>query len=129
MAKIAPLKINEDVVVPISRLPDAVRRIRAIADRHSIRCAMFGHAADGNLHVNFLLDQGDQSGLSRVQNAVAETFEVVVDLGGSISGEHGIGTAKKAFVGLELEPPVLELMRAVKQVFDPKGIMNPGKVL
>ncbi len=128
LAKIAPLKINEDVVVPISRLPDAVRRIRAIADSYSIRCAIFGHAGDGNLHVNFLLDQGDQEGLLRVRDAVAKTFEVVVDLGGSISGEHGIGTAKQAFVGLELEPSVIELMRAVKQVFDPKGIMNPGKI-
>ena len=128
LAKIAPLKVNEDVVVPIARLPEAVHAIHSIGERHRVLCAIYGHAGDGNLHVNFLLEQGDEAGLLSVRQAVAETFELVVDLGGSISGEHGIGTAKKDFVGLELEPPVVELMRAVKQVFDPRGIMNPGKI-
>jgi glycolate oxidase len=129
LARIAPHKMNEDIVVPVSRLPEAVSRIHAIAQKHQVACACFGHAGDGNIHVNFLLHKEDTDQVRRTEAAVEETFRLVVELGGSITGEHGVGTTKRPYLHLEIPPVVLEIMARVKKALDPNGILNPGKIL
>ncbi len=128
LAHIAPHKLNEDIVVPIARLPEAVAGVHRIAREARVACACFGHAGDGNIHVNFLVHPEDAEELARAGDAVRATFELAVALGGSISGEHGIGTAKQPFLGLELGPRALGAMRAVKAALDPQNILNPGKI-
>ncbi len=120
-----PNKINEDVVVPVSRLPQLVHGIGELAKKHRILIVSFGHAGNGNLHVNML---GEDTELDSMHRCLPELFQLVLALDGSISGEHGIGLVKKAFIGMELDTGVLQLMRGVKRVFDPRGILNPGKV-
>jgi len=126
---IASGKINEDVVVPVSRIPDLVARVGDISRRHALRIVCFGHAGNGNLHVNILYDAADAAQSARATEALAEVFAVTLSLGGQLSGEHGIGLAKRDFMPQALEPATLEAMRAIKRVFDPDGILNPGKVL
>jgi len=128
VARIAPLKVNEDIVVPLTSLPEAVSKIHAIAEKYRIKSASFGHAGDGNLHVNFLANPDDKEEVARVDQAVAELFKLAVSLNGSISGEHGIGTTKQEFLSLELSPEVIEVMKAIKRAMDPLGILNPGKI-
>jgi glycolate oxidase len=125
---IAPLKINHDVVVPRGRVPrlfDLVDRIRA---KHELRIACFGHAGDGNIHVNIMVDPNDREEVARAHVAERELFEGVVALEGSISGEHGIGFAKAPYLGVELSAETIALMKRVKRAFDPDGILNPGKI-
>lgn len=129
LARIAPLKVNEDIVVPLAQLPRAVDGIQKLAAEYRAHCAIFGHAGDGNLHVNFMADPARPGEVARVEEAVSRMFELVVSLGGSITGEHGVGITKQAFLGLEIAEPVLDVMRRIKQQLDPAGIMNPGKVL
>ena len=122
------LKINHDVVVPRGRVPqlfDAVGRLR---DRHALRIASFGHAGDGNIHVNLMLDPADPAELERAAHAERELFEQVVALEGSISGEHGIGFSKARYLSIELSAEEIALMKRVKAAFDPNGILNPGKI-
>lgn len=123
---LAPKKINEDVVVPVSRIPQLTDGLAELADRHRVRIVSFGHAGNGNLHVNVL---GEETELERMQACVEDVFRLVLALDGTLSGEHGIGRSKRAFVGLEIGPETLELMRRLKAVFDPDGIMNPGLAL
>ncbi len=125
---IAPTKVNEDVVVPRSLLAEALEEISRIEERHNLPIICFGHAGDGNIHVNIMTDKNDDDAWKRAQKAVDEVFELVVGLGGSISGEHGVGTTKARYVGMQLSEQVLELQRGIKRVFDPKGILNPGKM-
>lgn len=127
--KIAPLKINEDVVVPVAKLADLVDAIDALGHRHGLPLVAFGHAGNGNLHVNIMVHQDDADEMSRARACRRELVETVLGLSGSLSGEHGIGSEKRAFVGLEFEPETLALMRQVKALFDPHGILNPGKKL
>jgi glycolate oxidase len=125
---VAPLKINHDVVVPKGRIPllfELVRRLRA---NHRLRIPCFGHAGDGNIHVNIMVDPADSEALQRARVAERELFEGVVALEGSISGEHGIGFSKARFLPLELSPDEIALMKRVKAAFDPHGILNPGKI-
>lgn len=129
LARIAPHKFNEDIVVPIARLPEAVGGIHEIAQQHDIACACFGHAGDGNIHANFLVHPDDEDEAARVERAVEQTFDLVVSLGGSITGEHGVGTTKQPYLAKELSPEVLAAMGRIKRALDPNGIMNPGKVL
>ncbi|MFT3806929.1 FAD-binding oxidoreductase [Arenimonas sp.] len=129
LRSIASGKINEDVVVPVSRIPDLLRRVGDIAERHALRIVCFGHAGNGNLHVNILYDADDATQERRASDALAEVFAATLSLGGQLSGEHGIGLAKRDFMAQALEPPTLEAMRAIKRVFDPDGILNPGKIL
>ena len=124
---LSPDKINEDVVVPVSRLPELVAALRALADRHQIPIVNFGHAGNGNIHVNLL--PRDPAELRRAHAALGEVFAAVIELGGTLSGEHGIGMAKRAFLASALDPAALQLMRAIKAQFDPDGILNPGKLL
>ena len=126
---IAPGKINEDVVVPVSKIPALVERVEAIAERHSLTIVCFGHAGNGNLHVNILYDPADAAVSARAKAALAQVFEATLALGGQLSGEHGIGLAKREFMTLAFDPATLAAMRAIKQVFDPDGILNPGKLL
>jgi D-lactate dehydrogenase len=124
---LAPHKINEDVVVPVSRLPALIAALEEIARRHAIPIVSFGHAGNGNLHVNLL--PRDEAELARVEPCLAEVFDTVIALHGSLSGEHGIGLAKRPFLARALDPETLALMRRIKAEFDPDGILNPGKLL
>jgi D-lactate dehydrogenase (quinone) len=126
LRSLAPHKINEDVVVPVSRIPELTDGLAALAARHRVKIVSFGHAGNGNLHVNVL---GEDADLERMRACVEEVFRLVLALGGTLSGEHGIGRSKRAFVGLELGAETLELMWRLKDVFDPDGILNPGKSL
>ena len=120
-------KINEDVVVPVSRLPELVRGVHALAQRHTVPVVSFGHAGNGNLHVNFL--PRDEAEIARAETALPELFQLVVALDGTLSGEHGIGRVKRDYLPLAVDAGALGLMHAVKAAFDPDGILNPGKVL
>lgn len=124
---ISPNKINEDVVVPVSRLPELVNGIRELSRKHDVLIVTFGHAGNGNLHVNLL--PRDDAERERAHACLAEVFALVIALQGTLSGEHGIGLVKREFMPLALEPGALDLMRNVKAAFDPDGIMNPGKLL
>ena len=126
LRSLAPHKINEDVVVPVSRIPELTDGLAALAARHRVKIVSFGHAGNGNLHVNVL---GDDADLERMHACVDEVFRLVLALQGTLSGEHGIGRSKRAFVGLEVDAPTLDLMWRLKDVFDPDGILNPGKAL
>lgn len=128
LMKYGTLKINEDVVVPRSKVPELVSRIEEIGKRHSTFVANFGHAGDGNIHVNFVVDRDDPAAIARARECVSETFQLSVDLGGTISGEHGIGYVKSQYMHYAIDRPTLEIMKGIKKVFDPKGILNPGKM-
>ena len=124
---LSPNKINEDVVVPVSRVPELVAATRAIARRHDFPIVCFGHAGNGNLHVNLL--PRDDAERARAHPALDELFDVVIGLDGTLSGEHGIGLAKRDFMPRALDANALAFMRAIKAQFDPDGILNPGKLL
>ena len=124
---ISPNKINEDVVVPVSHLPELVDGIKTLAARHDVLIVSFGHAGNGNLHVNLL--PRDDAERERAHACLAEVFELVIRLEGTLSGEHGIGLVKREFLPLALQPSTLRLMHGVKAAFDPDGILNPGKLL
>jgi glycolate oxidase len=120
--------LSEDLAVPRSKIPEMARRIRQIAAKYDLLIPVFGHAGDGNLHPNIICDRRDPQELKRVEQAAAEIMDAALELGGTITGEHGIGLAKLDFVLKGLDPVALETMRAIKQLFDPHNIMNPGKV-
>ncbi|MBX3297990.1 MAG: FAD-binding protein [Acidobacteria bacterium] len=128
LMKYGTLKINEDVVVPRSRVPELVARIEEIGRKHDTFVANFGHAGDGNIHVNFVVDREDRSAVARARECVSEVFRLSVDLGGTISGEHGIGYVKAAYLDYAVDRPTLDIMKGIKTVFDPNGILNPGKM-
>lgn len=124
---ISPNKINEDVVVPVSHLPELVNGIRQLSQKHDVLIVTFGHAGNGNLHVNLLPRDDDER--ERAHTCLADVFALVISLQGTLSGEHGIGLVKREFMPLAVEPSTLSLMRNVKAAFDPDGILNPGKLL
>jgi len=126
---IAPGKINEDVVVPVSRIPDLVAGVEALAAAAALPIVAFGHAGNGNLHVNIMYHPDDAAETARAQAALPRLFELVLSLGGTLSGEHGIGVAKRDYMARAFDAPTLAAMRAVKAALDPDGILNPGKVL
>ena len=125
---IKPSKINEDIVVPRGRVHEMLCELKKIADRYDLVIANFGHAGDGNIHVNIMTDKNDKEEYEKAKKAVRDIFEATVKLEGTISGEHGIGLTKKEFIDMELSEVSIKLMKEVKSVFDPKGIMNPGKI-
>jgi FAD/FMN-containing dehydrogenase len=122
-----PKKINHDIVVPRGRVPALFDLIRQLQDRHRLLIPCFGHAGDGNIHVNLMVDPADADEMARAAIAERELFEGVVGLEGSISGEHGIGFAKAKYLGLELSIETMALMARIKAAFDPHGVLNPGK--
>jgi glycolate oxidase len=122
------LKINHDVVVPRGRVPELFDVIADLKQRHALRIASFGHAGDGNIHVNLMVNRDDHAERARAAAGERELFERVVALEGSISGEHGIGFAKARYLPIELSPDVIALMKRLKAAFDPNGILNPGKI-
>jgi glycolate oxidase len=126
--KFGTLKFNEDVVVPRSRVPELIERVEEIGLRHRTFVVNFGHAGDGNIHVNFMCDREDKEAVGRARLAVRETFAVAVELGGTISGEHGIGYVKAPYLEMAINAPTVETMKQIKRALDPLGILNPGKV-
>lgn len=126
---LAPNKINEDVVVPVSRVPELVAGLKTISSRFSIPIVNFGHAGNGNIHVNLLYRPEDPAQAANAPECLSAVFDLVVSLDGTLSGEHGIGLAKREFMTRAIDPVALDLMRAIKRQFDPDGILNPGKLL
>ena len=126
--RIKPTKINEDIVVPRGRIPEMMQALREISEKYDLKIVSFGHAGDGNIHVNVMTDRNNKDEYDNAQRSVKDIFEAVLKLGGSISGEHGIGLTKKQYIGMELSDTSIELMKSLKKVFDPNGIMNPGKI-
>jgi len=125
---IAPFKINEDICVPRSRILEALRRIAEIHKRYpALKVANFGHIGDGNIHVNIMHEEGEQQKMM-AEKMIEEILRTTVELGGTISGEHGIGNVKSAFLSLEIPPQELRIMKDIKHLLDPKGILNPGKM-
>jgi glycolate oxidase len=122
------IKINHDVVVPRGRVPQLFEEVDRLKAAYGLRVACFGHAGDGNIHVNLMLQPGDEAEMARAKRAERELFTRVVALEGSISGEHGIGFAKAPYLDIELSPDEIALMQRVKRAFDPAGILNPGKI-
>lgn len=124
----APRKINHDVSVPRGRLPQLFDLVATLEREHALWMPSFGHAGDGNIHVNIMVDPADADEVARAERAATALFQGVVALEGSISGEHGVGFAKAPYLSLELAPEVIALMQRVKAAFDPHGVMNPGKI-
>ena len=125
---IADLKINHDVVVPRSGVSSLFEFIQQLREKFDLTIACFGHIGDGNIHVNIMVDPKDAKAVSRSRQAELALFAEVVRLEGSISGEHGIGLSKAAFLSMELSDETISLMKRLKQAFDPNGILNPGKI-
>ena len=124
-----PKKISEDVAVPIGRLPELAAVAREIGERHRLDTASFGHAGDGNLHVNFLYDPDSAADVElRVGKAVADLFQATIDLGGTLSGEHGIGLSKRPYMPLEQPAALRDLQLSLKRAWDPDRLLNPGKI-
>ena len=125
---IAPKKINEDVVVPVSALPRFLDGLMQLSSKYRIANVNFGHAGNGNIHVNLLVNPDCADEMSRAEKCLNEIFDLVIELNGTLSGEHGVGSEKRAFVGKEIDAPTMTLMKAIKHVFDPNNILNPGKL-
>ncbi len=126
--KYGSLKLNEDVVVPRSRVPELIEGVEEIGRRNNTFVVNFGHAGDGNIHVNFMCDREDKEAVRRAREAVRETFALAVSLDGTISGEHGIGYVKAPYLEMAMTGTTIETMRRIKHALDPLGILNPGKV-
>ena len=129
LALIAPHKINEDVCVPRSRLPELARTVTELASKYNLTVPTFGHAGDGNLHVNVMLDKSDTAELRRAETFVRELFDTTLRLGGTISGEHGVGITKKEFLPDQVGDLGLDIQRRIKRSFDPHLRINPDKVV
>ena len=129
LRKVAPKKINEDVVVPVSRIPELIAALEQLSAQHDIPIINFGHAGNGNIHVNLLLDPDAPGAWERAHACLDEVFAKVLMLGGTLSGEHGVGLEKRDFIDRELGGTAIKLMRGIQQVFDPAGILNADKTL
>lgn len=129
VASLRPNCIVEDATVPVKRLPDILRTIVKLAEKYQLKIGVLAHAGDGNLHPLVMTDMRDQDEMERVDRALEEMYEAAIAMGGTLSGEHGIGIAKKKFLQMELADPALEIMRGIKKVFDPNQILNPGSFL
>jgi len=121
-------KMSEDICVPRSKVTQMLESIGEIGKKYNFRIANFGHAGDGNIHVNILIEPSIPGELERAEQAVKEIFEKVIELEGTLSGEHGIGNTKSKYLNLEIGPREMKLMQDIKNLFDPNGILNPGKI-
>jgi glycolate oxidase len=124
----SPGRINEDIVIPRSRIPEMLTFLAGLSRDFALPIANFGHAGDGNIHVNVLIDTADPTHLERAEKIVDRLFRRTIEMGGTLSGEHGIGLTKKDYLPLELGHTELTLMRRLKHLLDPRGILNPGKI-
>jgi len=129
LARKAPNKLGEDITVPRSAIPEAIRRIKGLSQEYGLPIVVFGHAGDGNLHPNILFDKRDAEQWAKVETMVERIFDVALELGGTLSGEHGVGTLKQPYMERALGPVSLEIQWRIKRALDPLNIMNPGKVL
>ncbi|HET7061228.1 MAG TPA: FAD-linked oxidase C-terminal domain-containing protein, partial [Nitrosospira sp.] len=125
---IAPKKINEDVVVPVSMLPRFLEEVSSLSREFQVANVNFGHAGNGNIHVNLLVNPDIPEEMRRAEQCLEKIFDLVIQLDGTLSGEHGVGSEKRAFVGKEIDATTMKLMKGIKQVFDPENILNPGKM-
>ncbi len=128
VSKLGRVKINEDIVFPRSYLPEALPKLREIGRKYNLKMVNFGHIGDGNVHANFMISGLDPDELKRVEKAVEEVFDLAIGYGGSITGEHGVGITKAPFMKKQFRPEEIEIMRGIKNVFDPKNLINPGKM-
>jgi glycolate oxidase len=128
LARRRPNKLGEDISLPRSAIPEAVRRIKAIGRQYGLPIAIFGHAGDGNLHPNIMFDRRDAEEWARVQKASAAIFAVALELGGTLTGEHGVGLLKRPYLEGDVGATAVDVMRAIKRALDPNGILNPGKI-
>ena len=128
LRQVAPGKINEDIVVPVTQIPSLIAGLDSLATEFDLRIVNFGHAGNGNIHVNILYDPNNKQENSRANLCLAQIFKLVLQLKGSLSGEHGIGLAKRQYITQEIDHNSLTLMKNIKQQFDPNGILNPGKI-
>jgi len=116
------------VVVPVSNIPALIRGLEQLSQQYAIPIINFGHAGNGNIHVNLLIDPDDPQQMKNASHCLDGVFTLVLDLNGTLSGEHGVGLEKRDFIDREIDPVTLDLMRRIKQQFDPQGILNPGKM-
>ena len=128
LLKVRPHKVSEDVAVPLGAIPALIAALQDIARRRGLIIPSYGHAGDGNIHVNVLYDHGVERERREVHLAVEDIFRVARELGGTLSGEHGIGLTKAPYLGMELSPGAIALQRRLTRAFDPHNIMNPGKI-
>ena len=128
LRKVNPDKFNEDICVPRSKLPEMIRKIDAIAEKFAIPIVNFGHAGDGNIHVNIMIDKKVPGELEKAHAAIEEVFKGALELGGTMSGEHGVGIAKAPYIPLEITPEAAFYMKTLKKALDPNNILNPGKI-
>ncbi len=128
ISRIKPTKISEDATVPRSKIPELFARLKEIKEKYQLNLVVFGHAGDGNLHPNILADIRDKEEMKRVELAIEELFQATISLGGTLSGEHGIGILKAPFMPLQFSETELKMMKLIKEAWDPKNIMNPGKI-
>ncbi|MFC4766256.1 FAD-binding oxidoreductase [Effusibacillus consociatus] len=128
ITQMGPTKISEDATVPRSQIPAMMERLKQIREKYQLNLVVFGHAGDGNLHPNIITDKRNVEEMKRVEDAVSEIFETAVSLGGTLSGEHGIGTLKAPYMEMELGEIGLLMMKKIKQAWDPNNILNPGKI-
>lgn len=128
LRNVAPDKFNEDIVVPRSKVPDMIRALESISKKYDITIVNFGHAGDGNIHVNVMVDLRITGMQQKVDSALDDIFQATLDLGGSVSGEHGIGITKAPYISMELDEATRNCMQRIKNALDPNNIMNPGKI-
>ncbi len=128
VVKLNPTKINEDITVPRSKVAEILRKVEAIGKKYNLTIVNFGHAGDGNIHVNIMIDRRKPGEEEQAHAAVKEVFQATLELGGTLSGEHGIGITKAPYISMELGDMGVEVMRRIKKAFDPNDIMNPGKI-
>jgi glycolate oxidase len=128
LRKVNPDKFNEDICVPRSKLPEMIRKIDTIAEKFSLPIVNFGHAGDGNIHVNIMIDKKVPGELEKAHAAIEEVFKGALELGGTMSGEHGVGIAKAPYIPLEITPEAALYMKTLKKALDPNNILNPGKI-
>ncbi len=128
LARVGPTTILEDATVPRDRLPEMIRFIQEVGRKHRLKIGTFGHMGDGNLHPTFLTDEKNLEEMHRVEAAMKEIFHKAVELGGTITGEHGVGLAKKEFLAGAVGQVNVEMMRRIKRALDPDGVLNPGKI-
>jgi glycolate oxidase len=128
LSRVRPHRISEDVTIPRSLLPEMLNGLGRLKDKYGLPLVNFGHAGDGNIHVNILLDRNDPEQVLRARKMVEDVFRLTMELGGTLSGEHGVGITKAPFLGMEIDCVGVEVMKRIKRAFDPNGILNPGKI-